>query len=137
MQPFRSFAQVDTFTDAFRTPARRRPMLVIIGGTNSGKSELGIAILKKVGQILGITGHLEVTVEGATTLDLGSFDVQRHAGVLLDGIGDTRIIMENREALQGRAKECQGGKSSTTIYAYAYTLACQTHNHAQGSARYR
>ena len=122
LQPFRFFPEAAAFTHAFRTAARRRPMLVITGGTNSGKSELGISILKEVGAALGVSGYLEVTVEGANTLDFGQFDVAAHAGVLLDGVADARILLENRELLQGRPKVCQGGKSATMMYAYDFTL---------------
>eukprot|EP00973_Karenia_brevis_P028524 3931166-Karenia_brevis.AAC.1 len=97
-------------------------MLIIIGGTNSGKSRLAADVLQKVGSILKKEEYLEVTVEGEDTLDFGAFDVERHAGVLLDGVGDAGILRKGRETLQGRPKVCQGGKSSTMMYAYDFTL---------------
>ena len=55
-------------------------------------------------------------------LDLSDFDVCKHAGVLLDGVGDVLFFKRNREVLQGRPKVCKGGKSGTMIYAYPFTL---------------
>ena len=46
----------------------------------------------------------------------------RHAGVLLDGVGDAMILKHNRESLQGRAKASKGGQSATNMYAYRYTF---------------
>ena len=65
---------------------------------------------------------LEVTVEDSSQLDLGDFDVDTHAGVLLDGVGDALFLKRNREVLQGRPKICKGGKSGAMMYAYPYTL---------------
>ena len=66
---------------------------------------------------------LEVTVEGDGHLDLSDFDVAKHAGVLLDGVGDTLLLKQNRETLQGRPKILKGGRSQTMRYAYPFTLA--------------
>ena len=122
LKPFRSFAVADRFVAGFESKEWRQPMLVLIGGTNSGKSRLAVEILRKVGVVVQKAEHLEVTVEGAETLDLGSFDVERHAGVLLDGVGDAQILKQNREMLQGRPKSCQGAKSATMMYSYEFTL---------------
>ena len=32
------------------------------------------------------------------------------------------MLKQHREALQGRAKKCRGGKSATMVYSYAFTL---------------
>ena len=66
--------------------------------------------------VLGVPDYLEVTVESDSTLDLSSFRVDLHAGVLLDGLADAALKKQNREALQGRCKECRGGKSNTMMY---------------------
>ena len=63
-----------------------------------------------------------MTVEGDDSLDLSEFSLADHAGVLLDGIGDVMMLKAHREALQGRAKKCRGGKSATMMYSYAFTL---------------
>jgi len=108
-------------------------MLVVIGGTNLGKSMLAAHVLRKVAETLALssgcdevastsTPYLEVTVEDSTQLDLADFDLSTHAGVLLDGVGDTLFLKRNREVLQGRPKVCKGGKSGTMMYAYPYTL---------------
>ena len=55
-------------------------------------------------------------------MDLSDFDCRFHAGVLLDGVADTRFLKQNREVLQGRPKLCKGGRSATMMYAYTYTL---------------
>ena len=67
-------------------------------------------------------GFLEVTVEGDSSLDLSEFSLADHAGVLLDGIGGVMMLKQHREALQGRAKKCRGGKSATMMYSHAFTL---------------
>ena len=71
---------------------------------------------------MGLRDFLEVTVEGSETLDLSGFDHRRHAGVLLDGVGDAYLLWSNREVLQGRPKAAKGAQSATMVYAYAYTL---------------
>ena len=63
-----------------------------------------------------------MTVEGDSSLDLSEFSLADHAGVLLDGIGDVMMLKAHREALQGCAKKCRGGKSATMMYSYALTL---------------
>ena len=35
---------------------------------------------------------------------------------------DALMLHSHREALQGRVKECRGGKSATMVYSYPYTL---------------
>ena len=69
---------------------------------------------------------MEVTMEGDNFLDLTDFDVRKHAGVLLDGIGDTEVLKSNREVLQGRAKLCKAGRSPTMRFSSHYSL----HRHA-------
>ena len=76
------------------------------------------SVLKRVCQVLGrLSDYLEVTVEDDANLDLSSFDVSTHAGLLLDGVGDAELLHRNREILQGRAKEGRGGRSATTMYS--------------------
>ena len=55
-------------------------------------------------------------------MDLSELDVNKHAGVNLDGVDDVKMLKRQRESLQGRAKKCRGGKSATMMYAYAFTL---------------
>ena len=38
------------------------------------------------------------------------------------GVGDALMLHGHRESLQGRAKEGRGGKSTTMMYAYPFTL---------------
>ena len=47
-------------------------------------------ILQKIAEVLHLPSFVEVTVENDSHLDFSSFDVARHAGVLLDGIGEGR-----------------------------------------------
>ena len=56
-------------------------------------------------------------------IDFSEFDPSKHAGVLLDGLGDLLLIKHNRETLQGRPKILKGGRSQTMRYAYPFTLA--------------
>ena len=121
---FKTYAEVEEFIGFFHLSScmRRRPVLVIAGETNLGKSMLGAHVLQRVADNLGVPSFLEVTVEGDNNLDLSEFDVATHAGVLLDGVGDALMLHSHREALQGRVKECRGGKSATMVYSYPYTL---------------
>ena len=91
--------------------------MAIVGGTNLGKSLLAASLLQRIAELLKLPGFLEVTVEDDTNLDLSEFDVATHAGVLLDGVGDALMLHSHREALQGRVKECRGGKSATMVYS--------------------
>ena len=118
-----NFDVVETFVKKFvGGPRFRRPMLAVVGGTNLGKSMLAARILERIAEAMQLGGFLEVTVEGATTLDLTDFDHRRHAGVLLDGVADTKFLKAHREVLQGRPKVCTGGKSETMIYSYPFTM---------------
>ena len=119
----RRFEEVDAFVESFTAPQRRRPILVIVGATNLGKSMLAEDILLRVGKSLGLSQYVEVTVESDTALDLSTFRIDEHAGVLLDGIGDVVTLKLNREVLQGRPKLCRGARSATMKFSYAYTLA--------------
>ena len=122
-EPWRQFPEVDDFEAHFDpTPRHRRPVLAIVGGTQSGKSKLGCAILERIASRMGLQSYVEVTVEGDSELDLSDFRVTKHSGVLLDGVGDALTLKHNREILQGRPKLIKGGRSSTMIYAYRYTL---------------
>ena len=49
---FKSFDVVNQFVDLFRTAAWRRPVLVIIGGSNMGKSMLAGHVMNKVGGVV-------------------------------------------------------------------------------------
>jgi len=120
--PMKDFPEVDDFLACFQGPRHRRPVLAIIGGTNLGKSMLAAHVLRKLGSMLGLANFVEVTVEQNPHLDLADFDWTRDAGVLLDGVGDSLILKQNREALQGRAKLCKGGQSATNVYSYTYSL---------------
>lgn len=83
---------------------------------------LAFDVVRLVGEILGVLGVLEVTVEGISELDMSELDNRKHAGVILDGVGDALMLKQNREALQGRPKECRGGKSATMVYSYGFSL---------------
>ena len=121
--PVRAFPQVDEFVESFNSrQLQRRPILAIVGGTNLGKSMLAANTLKRIGEVLGVTGFLEVTVEGDSFLDLTDFDVRHHSGVLLDGIGDVEVLKSNREVLQGRAKLCKSARSPTMRFSTMYSL---------------
>ena len=60
--------------------------------------------------MLNLPGHLEVTVEDDMHMDLSEFDLAKHAGVLLDGVGDAMMLKRHREALQGRVKNVPRGQ---------------------------
>ena len=122
IKPRRAFPEVDRFIQLFTGPALRRPIFAIIGGTNTGKSMLGAAILQEVAAVLGLQDFLELTVEADKQMDLADFDLREHGGILLDGVGDALFLHEHREALQGRAKQCKEGKSATMMYSYPFTL---------------
>ena len=64
-----------------------------------------------------------MTVEDDDALDLSEFNVKKHAGVLLHGIGDVAFLKRHREILQGRAKKSRGGRSTTMVYSYPFSLA--------------
>lgn len=123
LRPQKRYSIVERFVASFTRCARRRPILVILGATGTGKSELARYILQVlVGAVLGLQEYLGITVEADAALDLEDFDEARHAGVLLDGVGDAELLAKHREVLQGRAKAAKGGKSSTMMYSYPYTL---------------
>ena len=122
LKDFCEYDLVDRFIAAHREKARRRPILVIIGSTNSGKSMLAGHVLLKLGKLWGLSDYEEITVEEDATLDFSNFDLTTQAGVVLDGVADAKIIKKHREALQGRTKVCKGGKSTTMMYAYPYAL---------------
>ena len=55
-------------------------------------------------------------------MDFSKFDVEKHAGVLLDGVADVMVLKQARETLQGRPKVVKGAKSQTMRYAYPFSL---------------
>ena len=123
LDSWQDFEEVKEFEAHFAsTPRHRRPILAIVGPTNSGKSLLGGAILQRLATAMGLPGFLEITVEGDEELDLRDFRVSRGSGILLDGVGDVNALKQNREILQGRPKVVKGGRSATMIYSYNFTL---------------
>ena len=70
---------------------------------------------------MGLKEFLEVTVQDNGSMELSAFDVDKHAGILLDGIGDVQMLADNRETLQGRAEADTGGKSATMMHSYYFT----------------
>ena len=124
-KPTKEFPQVTQYVSLFGPGVFlfRRPIFLIVGGTNLGKSMLAADVLQKIGEKLGLDEYVEVTVEDNEALDLSDYDMRRHAGALLDGVADTLILKKNREALQGRAKPCKGAQSATNVYSYKYTFA--------------
>ena len=120
-----SFPEVEAFLDLFQSALWRRPILLIVGGTNLGKSMLAAAVLERLGKVLDMPSaeFLEITVEGDSHLDFSDFDVSRHSGVLLDGVSDTMLLKSHRETLQGRPKIVKGAKSATMKFSYPFTLA--------------
>ena len=122
-RPRRQFHEVDLFLAAHTGAAcDRRPLLAIIGGTGTGKSLLAAAVLEELAAHHGLPGFLETTVEDDGHFDLSDFRVDKHAGILLDGVGDVAALQRARETLQGRPKLIKGGRSATMVYAYTYTL---------------
>ena len=59
-------------------------------------------------------------MENDEHLDFSGFDHRKHAGVLLDGVGDALALWVHRETLQGRPKACYGGRSATMVYAHSH-----------------
>lgn len=66
---FHTFTQVEEFVQSFTKKLWRRAILVIVGGTNLGKSLLAADVLGRLATLLGVKGFLEVTVEGDDALD--------------------------------------------------------------------
>ena len=122
MAKFKEYPEVAEFLATFAKPQRRRPILAIVGPTRLGKSLLAADVLRQVGELVGLKDFLEVTVQDNGSMDVSAFDVDKHAGILLDGVGDVQMLADNRETLQGRAKEDTGGKSATMMYSYIFTL---------------
>ena len=102
----RSFPEVVEFVENFRAPAWRRPVLLIVGATNLGKSMLAANVMKQVGDALGIANatFAEATVENDQHIDFSDLDPEKHVGILLDGVCDVMLLQHNRETLQGRPK---------------------------------
>ena len=122
----RSFPEVDSFVTFFdATPRWRRPALLIVGPTHVGKSLLAGSVLTRVGGMLGLSdsSFLEVTVEEDGALDFADFDIDRHSGVLLDGVADVAVLKRHRETLQGRPKIVKGARSPTMKHSYEFSLA--------------
>ena len=121
----KAFQEVDEFQGFFDdTPRWRRPVLLIIGTTNLGKSMLAGAVLEELGMKAGVAqpGFLEITMEEDGHLDFAELNTSKHVGVILDGVADTLLLKKHRETLQGRPKILKGAKSATMKFAYAYTL---------------
>ena len=83
---------------------------------------MAVDVLERAGKLMGLSEHVGFTVEDNGMLDLSTFEVTMHAGILLDGVGDAQMLADRRETLQGHTKTDRGGKSTTMIYSYEYTL---------------
>ena len=120
----RSYPEVTEFVDMFRAPAWRRPVLLIVGATNLGKSLLAASVMEQVGDALGIANatFVEVTVENDQHIDFSDLDPEKHAGILLDGVSDVTLLQHNRETLQGRPKKLKGARSATMKFSFPFTL---------------
>ena len=149
----RDFEEVEQFLSFFQEGQGqwRRPMLLIVGATNLGKSMLAANVLERVASKLALPPQpsaatvastsreqvfeqvledsvqqeppfVEVTVEADEHLDFADFDAERHAGVLLDGVGDVLVLKGQRETLQGRPKVTKGGRSATMKFSYPFSL---------------
>ena len=114
---------IETFVQSFSGSAWRRPLLAIVGASNYGKTALARRVLGRIAERLQLPSYLEITVEEDAHIDLAPFRIDTHAGILLDGVADVLLLKPHRETLQGQPKVCWGGKSSTMMYAYAFTLA--------------
>ena len=122
-RPFKDYPLVAAFVESFRVAEERRPILLLVGGTNTGKSLFAADVLRRVAEVVGTPSFLEVTVENDDNLDLSRFDHRKHAGVIFDGVGDALALWHHRETMQGRPKACCGGRSATMVYAYPFTFA--------------
>ena len=91
---FKVFPEIEEFVANFHPKMRlqRRPILLILGGTNLGKPMLAVNMLTRIGTMLGLKKFVEVTVEDDGNLDLSEFDVTTDAGVLLGGIDDALML---------------------------------------------
>ena len=120
----RIFPEVVEFVDKFRAAAWRRPALLILGATNLGKSMLAASVLEQVGVALGLpsAGFAEVTVEDDEHIDFSDLDPEKHAGMLLDGVSDVKLLQHNRETLQGRPKQLKGARSATMKFSFPFAL---------------
>ena len=99
-RPARLFPETTSFVKRVEVARPRRHILAIVGDTNCGKSLLAADVLRRVGAVLGLTDDLEVIVKDDSSLDFADLDVQRHAGVLLDGVDDALVLKQSREVLQ-------------------------------------
>ena len=123
-QDLSRFPEIVEFVKLFREEHWRRPILLIVGATHLGKSMLAGKVLREVGKVLHMAdpSFVEVTVEGDAHIDFSDFDVEKHAGVLLDGVSDALCLKRARETLQGRPKVVKGAKSATMKFSYPFTL---------------
>ena len=121
--PMKTFPQVEAFIACHNWQACfRRPILAIVGGTRLGKSLLAADVLRRVGDALNLPEFVEVTVEASEEIDLADFDRRRHAGVILDGVGDAFFLKQHSETLQGRPKVVKGAKSATIVQCTAINI---------------
>ena len=97
-----AFPDVGRYVTRFEHARRRRPVILILGATGLGKSLMAGQILEKIGQALGLSEYLEITVEDGGHIDFSELDPDKHAGVLVDGPGELLLLKRNRETLQGR-----------------------------------
>ena len=123
LQEPRASPLIDSYVESFAHSSWRKRILVIVGATNFGKTALGRHVLQLVAKKLGLPSFLEITMEEDSAIDVSAMRVEEHAGILLDGVADVELLKPHRETLQGQPKVCKGGKSTTMIYAYSFTLA--------------
>ena len=107
--------QVRRWLASFNVPNWRYSMLVLVGPSKMGKSELAK-------DMRGPEKTLLVDCQNALHPDLADFDPERHEAVVFDEISGADFVIRNKKLLQGHVDGARLGQSPTQRFAYEVML---------------
>ena len=107
--------QVRRWLASFNVPDWRYSMLVLVGPSKMGKSELAK-------DMRGPEKTLLVDCQNAQHPDLAEFDPEHHEAVVLDEISGADFVIRNKKLLQGHVDGARLGQSPTQRFSYEVML---------------
>ena len=121
-----AFPEAQDFVNSFGSSVRRRPIVLIVGATNLGKSELASQILLQVARVLGLGGYAEVTVETDGFLDCSAFDVTKRSHGPARALTGQQVSAIARSAQAMKARGAEPTYSAIVSTCPNATLNAQT-----------
>ena len=108
-------APIRAWLSTYSTPDWRYSMLVLVGPSKLGKTELAKSVK-------GPENTLVVDCQHALHPDLSAFDRAKHQAVVLDDISGPQLVLGNKKLLQAHVDGATLGQSPTQHFVYEVFL---------------